>query len=165
MTFHYAESHVEEATLAYLADLGYQIAAGPDVAPDTMEAERTSYTDVVLVGRLTAAVARLNPHAPHVAGEDAIRQVLRSDYQNAVEENRRLHRLIVEGVPVEFAGEDGAIKSETIRLRRSRRPRRQRLARRQPVHRHREQGEPPTGYGDLRQRPAAGRDRAEEPRR
>ena len=48
------------------------------------------------------------------------------------------------------------------RLRRSRR---QRLARGQPVHRHREQGEPPPGRRDLRQRPAAWRDRTQEPRR
>ena len=48
------------------------------------------------------------------------------------------------------------------RLRRSRR---QRLAGGQPVHGDREQGEPPARRGDLRQRPAARRDRTEEPRR
>ena len=116
MTFQYSESHVEEAALAYLADLGYQIAAGPEVAPDTKAAERLSYTDVILLSRLTTAIERLNPDIPSTARDDAIRQLLRSDYQDATEENRRLHRRIVDGVDVEFTGLDGTIKSETVRL-------------------------------------------------
>ena len=35
-----AESHVEEATLAWPAALGYEVAYGPDVEPETLAAER-----------------------------------------------------------------------------------------------------------------------------
>ena len=51
-----AESHVEEAALAWLEALGYQIAHGPDLSPEGAAPERTSYADVVLVGRLLTAL-------------------------------------------------------------------------------------------------------------
>ena len=53
-----AESHVEEAALAWLAELGYAIASGPDIGPDGAHPERAAYGDVILVGRLRAAIAK-----------------------------------------------------------------------------------------------------------
>ncbi|MFC3119995.1 type I restriction endonuclease, partial [Jhaorihella thermophila] len=47
---------------------------------------------------------------------EAIKQVLGSESASLVEENRRLHRLIVEGVDVEFHAEDGAIRGDKVRL-------------------------------------------------
>lgn len=116
MTFHYAESHVEEAALSYLKELGYAIVAGPDVAPDTKHAERISYTDVILESRLRDATAKLNPDLPDDARDDALRQVLRTEYQDATVENRRVHRLIVEGVAVEYRNDAGEIVSDLVRL-------------------------------------------------
>ena len=45
-----AESHVEEATLAWLSELGFAVAGGLDIAPDGTTPERASYGDVVLDG-------------------------------------------------------------------------------------------------------------------
>jgi type I restriction enzyme R subunit len=110
------ESHVEEAALAWLAELGYAVKSGPEIAPDSAHAERGSYEDVVLSGRLARAVARLNPDLPEEAQADALRQIARAEYPGLIEENRRLHRFMVEGVPVEFYGEDGVIKGDHVRL-------------------------------------------------
>ena len=57
----FAESHVEEAALAWLAELGYATANGLDIGPDGGAPERASYGDVLLVKRVRAAVAKLNP--------------------------------------------------------------------------------------------------------
>ena len=46
------ESVVEDAALAYLESLGWGVAHGPDIAPDTPGAERADYGDVVLARRL-----------------------------------------------------------------------------------------------------------------
>ena len=46
------EAIVEEAALAWLKDLGWQTAHGPDIAPDTPNAERSNYDQVVLERRL-----------------------------------------------------------------------------------------------------------------
>lgn len=53
-----AESGVEEVCLEYFADLGWQVLHGPDIAPDQPGAERSSYRDLLLEGRLRAAVCR-----------------------------------------------------------------------------------------------------------
>ena len=51
MTAGFTESVVEDAALAWLAGTGWQIAHGPDIAPDTLTAERADYADVVLAQR------------------------------------------------------------------------------------------------------------------
>jgi type I restriction enzyme, R subunit len=112
----FAEDTVEEAGLGYFRALGYQTVLGPTIAPDADASERQSYGDVILSGRLRAAVAKLNPRLPEAARDDAIRQVLSASLPNLIAENRRLHALISDGVPVEFHGDDGVIKSDIVRL-------------------------------------------------
>ena len=63
MSSGFAESHVEEAALAWLSELGYATANGLDIGPDGDKPERASYGDVLLVERLRAAIAKLNPNA------------------------------------------------------------------------------------------------------
>jgi hypothetical protein len=46
------EAIVEEAALSWLAELGYAIGTGPDIAPGEAAAERTSFADVILIGRM-----------------------------------------------------------------------------------------------------------------
>ena len=52
----FSEATVEDATLEHLASLGYATAHGSTIAPDSAGAERTSYGDVILRGRLVAAI-------------------------------------------------------------------------------------------------------------
>ena len=47
----FTEATVEDAALAYLESLGWGVAHGPDIAPDTPGAERRDYGEVVLAGR------------------------------------------------------------------------------------------------------------------
>src|SRR5438309_705052 len=96
------ESTVEEAALEILGGLNYAIVHGPDIAPGELFAERSSYGDVVLVKRLHEALARINPSIPAEAIEDAMRKVLRTESPSVVENNRRFHRFLTEGVPVEY---------------------------------------------------------------
>lgn len=57
----FVEDHVEEAALEWLGELGWTIAHGPDVSPDSQQPLRAAYQDVVLIDRLRDAVGRLNP--------------------------------------------------------------------------------------------------------
>lgn len=68
------ESIVEDAALEWFGELGYSIGHGPQIAPGELAAERASFGDVVLVGRLRAAIGRLNPAMPEdeVAFYDAL---------------------------------------------------------------------------------------------
>lgn len=111
-----SEAQVEQLVLEQLASLGYSLATDATIGPDGKTPEREAYADVVLVGRLTTAIARLNPSIPLEARGDALRKVLATERPSLVEENRRLHRLMVEGVDVEFYAEDGTIRGDKVRL-------------------------------------------------
>ena len=57
------EDQLEQETLGWLADVGYQHRYGPDIAPDGSTPERTNYRQVLLIGRLRQALATLNPRS------------------------------------------------------------------------------------------------------
>ena len=107
----FTESIVEEAALAWLKSLGYTILHGPEIAAGEPQAERTdpNYRDVVLDRRLRTALAKLNPKLPTEAIEDAYRKLTRADAPSLVEKNRALHRMLINGVTVEYRRPDGSI--------------------------------------------------------
>ncbi len=114
----FAESVVEDATLTWLEALGYAVLYGPDVAAGEPGAERSdpNYREVLLEGRLRKALARLNPELPPDAIEDAFRKLTRTDAPSLVERNHALHRMLVEGVTVEYRRKDGAIAGTQVRV-------------------------------------------------
>ncbi len=116
MTNRFAESTVEDAALAWLEAVGWQVAHGPDIAPDTPGAERANYGEVVLARRLRGALARLNPELPAEALEDAFRKLTRPEGADLIHRNRALHRLLVDGVTVEYRDSDGAIRGAQVRV-------------------------------------------------
>ncbi len=110
------ESEVEDAALEWLSGLGLAVAHGPDIGPEGSAPERGSYDEVLLAGRLREALARINPHLTADTLEDVLRKVRQAETPSLIEENRRLHRYLVEGVPVEVAREDGSAGGDTAHL-------------------------------------------------
>jgi type I restriction enzyme R subunit len=96
------EATVESAALAWLSELGWQVKHGPDIAPDGLFAERRDFGQVVLEQRLRDALARLNPTLPAEALEDAFRKLTRPEGADLLQRNRALHRLFIEGIPVQY---------------------------------------------------------------
>ena len=111
-----SESALEQALLDQLHGLGYSIASDREIGPDGKSPERESNREAVLRKRLRAAIARLNPHMPEEAQDDALRKVLASEMPSLTEENRRLHALMVDGVDVEYYAEDATIRGDRARL-------------------------------------------------
>jgi type I restriction enzyme R subunit len=111
-----SEAHVEEAGLGFFKDLGYQILGGVEIGPEGARSERQSYSDVILHARFVEAIARLNPGLPESAREDVLRKFVQSETPSLVEENRRLHKLITEGAPVQFYADDGTLKSDLAHI-------------------------------------------------
>ena len=112
MTAQVVESTVEAAMIAWLGELGYGVAYGPDVEPEKLAAERDAFTEVVLSRRLRAALERINPGLPASALDDALKKVLVTQSPSLVENNHRFHRLLVEGVDVEYTRPDGSIAGD-----------------------------------------------------
>ena len=111
-----SESHVEDAALEWLSRLGYAVLNGPDISPDGPAPERISYDQVLLIPRLDKSLKRLNPRLPAETLEEVLRKMQQTETPSLIEENRRLHRYLIEGVPVEVAREDGSIGGDIARL-------------------------------------------------
>lgn len=110
------EATVEDAALEYFAELGYQTVFGPHIAPGESGAERDSYDQVLLLGRLRSAVSRINPSISSELHEEALKKLQRAESQDLVAENYRVHSLITQGVPVEHRGADGQVRTTRVWL-------------------------------------------------
>lgn len=110
------DSHVEKATLAWLESLGWMVKHGPDIAPGELAAERTDFAQVILTQRLRDALARLNPQLPSEALNDAFRKLTRPEGPSLEARNRAVHRLLVDGVTVEYRTADGSIRGAQARV-------------------------------------------------
>jgi len=115
-TTRFTESDVEEAALEWFGDLGYAVLDGRTIEPEKPAAERAEFRDVLLAARLRDVIARLNPHLPATACEDAFRKVALLADPNLIDRNRAFHRLLVDGVPVEYRDMDGRIVSDNARI-------------------------------------------------
>ena len=95
------ESDLENHVLDLLEEAGHNGAHGEEFEPES-DGERESYHGTFLVRRLKAAVQRLNPQAPPDAVDSAVNALRDGVLHELIQENRRLHRLMVDGVPVSY---------------------------------------------------------------
>ena len=89
---------------------------GLDIGPDGSEPERENYGDVLLLDRLRAAIAKLNPTLDAETRAEVLAKLRNAETPSLIAENRRLHRYLVEGVPVEVRRPDGTVSGEQARL-------------------------------------------------
>ena len=111
-----SESDVESATLGWLEGLGWTSVHGPDIAPDASMAERSDFDDMVLQGRLRNALATLNPSLPADALNDALRKLARAAGSTVEARNRAFHRMLVNGVEVEYRNAEGMVRGGHVRV-------------------------------------------------
>ncbi|RTY39596.1 type I restriction endonuclease subunit R [Chlorobium phaeovibrioides] len=109
------EDQLEQEALGWLKERGYQHRFGPDIAHDGPEPERRNYREVLLASRLHHAINKLNPQVPATAREDALQQVLKFEHPVQVTANQIFHRLLVNGVPVEYQ-QGGETRGDFVRL-------------------------------------------------
>ena len=117
----FLESDVEEAALDWLGDVGWTVLNGADHVPGVVGADggaplRETYEQVVLGGRLRAALARLNPGLSDEALHQAFVRLTRPEGSDTVRRNRVVHRMLVDGVTVEYRAPDGRIRGAQARV-------------------------------------------------
>jgi len=100
------EQQLENAAIGWFGELSWQHIIGPKIAPDGDSPARTDYRQVVLREGLLAALARINPHIPVAAMEQAAHELLTVSEPLLIARNRRVHRLLLAGIPVEFSIRD-----------------------------------------------------------
>lgn len=105
------ESNVEDLAIELLESQGWRY-----VAPEEQEAERGGdLGQVVLVDRLRAAIARINPDKSEDLREQAVKVALGVATDHLIEDNEKFHRLLTEGVTVEYV-ENGVTRGDVVRL-------------------------------------------------
>ena len=105
------EEQLENLCLDWFQEGGWDVLHGPDIAPDGDNPLRNDYAQVVLDGQLSSAFESINKHLPAVQIEHCFEQfkaiVLKPESLDLITNNRAFHRLLLEGVPVEYKKDDG----------------------------------------------------------
>ncbi len=110
----FTEYEVETAALEWLGNINWHVAYGPDIAPDTPAAERTDYSKVVLGKRLRDALNCFNPKLPPEAVKRAFLKLVRPEGSTLETRNRALHRMVVNGVTVEYRTDAGQVRGAQV---------------------------------------------------
>ncbi len=109
------EAEVEQMCLDMLKGLGYEIVFGPDISEGGVSEERKA-DEVVLTSRFREALKRINRGVPEAALDEAVKKVLRAESQDPVQNNQAFHRLVTNGVNVQYKRPDGSIKDDVVWL-------------------------------------------------
>ena len=94
-----SEKILEDVASVYFEVTDYTSKRGVEVED---AGERSNSGQVLLTGRILAAIHRLNPTLPHDTCEQVLRTLARPHYPTLIQNNRWFHTLLTEGVEVEY---------------------------------------------------------------
>ena len=110
------EDTIEQAALEWLEGLGYEVINGIEIQPEGEKEERKGFEEVILKDRFSERVHALNPDIPQEAIEDAIQQVLVIDGATLTIKNKIFHKMLRDGVNVEYRDNNGRVVGDTVSL-------------------------------------------------
>ncbi len=110
MSNNFCESHLEEATLEWFQELGYETAFGPELSPEGEYAERDDYGDVLLSERLRDALSRLNPGLSSDVLDEAYRKIAIPGSPSLLQNNKAFQKMLTDGVDVSYRQPDGNMR-------------------------------------------------------
>ncbi|WP_419590116.1 type I restriction endonuclease, partial [Thiolapillus sp.] len=96
------EEELENLCLDWFREGGWDVVYGPDIAPDGADPQRDDYAQVILKHDLELAFTHINPQLPHECFEQVVSKLSQAESLDLITNNRAFHRLLLEGVPVEF---------------------------------------------------------------
>ncbi len=116
MPNYFCESYLEEATIEWLEELGYQFIFGPDIAHGGNNVERKDFGDVFLRDRLEGALTRINPTIPTEPIEEALKKILVPVSPSLLINNKSFQKLITDGIDVRVKQKDASYRTEKVYL-------------------------------------------------
>ena len=108
------ESVLESVALAWLESVEWDISKG--AALGASQSLRDEYSQVVLATHLRGALSRFNPKLPQDAQEDAYRKLTLPQGATTTARNRAFHRMLVDGMPVEYRDGEGRVRGDRARV-------------------------------------------------
>ncbi len=112
------EEDIELNALEELHAIGWNLRFGPDISgggDDAAFQERDDFSEVLLQGRLRAALAHLNPRAETKHIDEAVFALRKAESQSLLHENLRVHRLLTGGCQIAYVDEHGEARSLHVR--------------------------------------------------
>lgn len=109
------EDNIESYAIDLFKSEGYNYIYAPDVAPDTDNPIRTTFSDVVLENLLRDKLLEINPQIEPNLIDDAIKKLLRTSSDELLADNELIHQYITQGIKVEYT-KDGATRGEIVKL-------------------------------------------------
>jgi len=109
------EDQLEQLCLDWFKSIGYDYVCGYDIAPDGDSKERIDYRQIVLFDRLLNQLQLINPHIPVAVLETVSQQIAKPETPILIKSNQAFHRLLLEGVKVEFK-DKGKAKTDYVQL-------------------------------------------------
>ncbi len=103
------EDQLEQLCLDWFREGGWDVLYGPDIAPDGQTPLRNDYTQVILPSEMEAVFAQINPHLPVNCFEQFLVQITQPESLDLITNNRAFHRLLLEGIPVEYKDGDEVV--------------------------------------------------------
>ena len=96
------EEDLENISIEWFKEIGYQFARGPDIAPEKYAQERDDLRQVFLIGRLRSVLIRLNPEVPAKTIDAAVLQITNPNIPGLVASNRQFHKRITSGLQISY---------------------------------------------------------------
>ena len=111
-----SEAHLEQVFMCDLEGLGFSLHHGSSISPDVPSPMRQSFRDTILEPVFLAALSRLNPELPDTAITEAAGRLNDVVFTtDVVQENRRVHDLIVNGIALTYFA-DGEERNARVQI-------------------------------------------------
>jgi type I restriction enzyme R subunit len=110
------EDRLEVLSVEWFQDTGWSYKIGIDLAPDGIASERADFRTVVLNARLASAVQRLSPQLPPSAIEEVVHVATMPTETSLPRKNRAFHRMLMDGVKIEFTNAKGERETDHAQL-------------------------------------------------
>ena len=106
------EDVVEKAAVGWFESMGFETHTGAEISPGSETSQRSSHEGVVLERRLLSALRRINSRVPEEALDQVVRVVTRPPEPSLVLNNRWFHRLLTDGIDIEYRTADGEARGD-----------------------------------------------------
>ena len=110
-----SENTIELSLIDQLVNQGYTYYNGTDISPIGENPQRESFNSVLLENQFKESLKKLNPTLPESARVEAYQKVINLGTEDIMENNKRFHTLLINGVTVEYTKE-GRTKGINVSL-------------------------------------------------
>ena len=102
--------------MGWVESLSYESLMGADISPGGSGALRASHEEVILLPHLRAALRSINGQLGAEVVEEVVRIVSRPTEASLESSNRSFHKMLTEGIDVEYRSESGETRGRKIWL-------------------------------------------------